>query len=147
MWWLMVWMLDPPAGVRDIDWEDYLDDLSMGFALGVVATVVLICLLYWYSARKLTFDDLQKPYWPMRFLWLSVLPGIALGIWAPILFDSYDALSGKEGAPYAAISTAFISVLLTALVALIVVISDRITPEMFKGRPWAAFTRIFRRKQ
>jgi hypothetical protein len=142
MHWLFFWMQGPfDNDITEEDWGLYLDALSWEFLLFVVIFVALICGVYVYFTRRLTFDHLLKPFWPMRFLWLAVLPGIIVGVRAMMLFDSIEGLSGKGGAIPAAISSGFFAMIVTALAGWLSFLLPRVTPAMFQLRPIAWFVR------
>jgi hypothetical protein len=136
MCWLFFWMQGPfDNDITEDDWCLYLESLSWEFLFFVVVFVAIICGLYTYFTRRLTFEDLLRPFWPTRFLWIALVPGIIIGIRAMMLFDSMENLSGKGGAIAAAISSGFFAVVVTALVAWLSFLLPGVTPPMFKLRP------------
>src|ERR1700733_2357 len=114
MHWLFIWMQNPPdTDIPEEDWLRYLNALSLELLFIVLISAVLICGLYFYFSRRLTFNDLLRSFWPLRLLWLAIIPGIIVGIRALMLFDSFENLSEKTGAVSSAISSGLLAAILT----------------------------------
>jgi len=144
--WILFWMQSPwDENITVEDWGQYLDALSWEFILWVVVFVLLICAIYFFSVRRLVFADLQRPFRPMRWLWLSLVPGIIVGVRAALLFDSFDGLSGKFGAIPSGISTGLMAVFLTLVFAWLSFLVKGVTPEMFEARPYGLINWIRRK--
>ena len=130
---LFFWMQRPfNTEINQDDWTSFLDAFAWEFLLYVAVSAVVMCLIYAVCARRLHFEDLLRPYWPLRLLWLAVASGILVGARSVTLFNSTEALSGKDGWLPAAISSGFFAIAWTITIAW--VLFYLVTPAPFKSR-------------
>ncbi len=141
--WIFFWMPTPwDNEIAQSDWDMYLAELSWEFVLYVLISVALICGLYAFCARRLKKkENLLRPFWPMRLLWVSVLPGVAVGLRAMALFESTQDIADKGGEVATSISSGLFAVAVTVLLAWLSFLFPRVTPAAFALRPRAWFLR------
>jgi len=139
---LLFWMphsFDP--SVQDEDWAQYAEALSGEFILIFVLSVLTICGLYVYFTRRMTFEDISRPFWPMRLLWIALVPAVWIGVRAWLLFDTFDFLSGKTGALQSGITATAMGILIFMFTSWLIFQIPQVTPPMFRDRPRALIYR------
>lgn len=141
------WISRPPDPTMSFDlWRGFRAEV-FGWVVGsVLVGAALIVLLYMWQSRKLTVRSPGDPFTrfvPMRWLWLSVLPGIVSGIVYAVRYAAVfpgAAISSVGGV----VSAALISAIITFVLAQISMWLPGVTPRKFLYHPrwpWRLFAR------
>lgn len=120
-------------------WAQFADRLGAFALLLFLCGTLAIVLLYAVHAHRLRVrrpGDLFLPYAPLRWLWLSLVPGAAAGL---LLSLEYVAQFPGRASPLggALRASAFVS-LATLLLSYTVACLPGVTPARFRYRPFGA---------
>ena len=141
------WVSRPPDPTMSFDlWRGFRTEVFGWLVGSIVFGSVLIVGLYMWQSRKLTVRSPQDPFArfvPMRWLWLSSLPGILIGAIYAVRYTAVfpsAAISSVGGA----VSAALLSALITFAIAQISMWIPGVTPRKFLYHPrwpWRLFAR------
>lgn len=138
----------PPDPAMGIDlWLGFRQEIIGWLLVSVLVTVVAIVAGYYWASRKLTIRvplDPFRPYTPMRWLLLSVLPGVVITIVYVIRYASLFPLA-RVPAVGAAVMAGITTALITYVIAQVAIWMPGVTPLKFLYHPrWP--WRLFRRR-
>ncbi len=141
------WISRPPDPTMSFDlWRGFRAE-AFGWLVGsVVVGAAVIVGLYMWQSRKLTVRSPQDPFArfvPMRWLWLSALPGILLGAIYAVRYAAVFPLAAISSVG-GAVSAALLSAILTFAIAQISMWVPGVTPRKFLYHPrwpWRLFAR------
>jgi heme/copper-type cytochrome/quinol oxidase subunit 2 len=137
------WMQNPPdPAIVSGAWSDYLDLLALVSIVAVAVTAIVTVLAYRLHASRRKVhrpNDLFEPYTPMRWLLLTVIPAIVVGVLAAVKYE--PMLKSTLGEAGAVLQTALLTGSLCVAFAYLFMLMPRITPIRFRYRPWWLFYR------
>lgn len=139
---LLFWM-GPPGPIDYVTWNGFRDMVA-GWVVGLLllTTAAIVGLYMWSVRRKKihTPDDLFKPYTPMRWLWLALVPVVVVFI---VYAVEYRKLFSGARVSYmsGAVAVGLWAGFLTFLLAYLLMLIPQITPDKFRYRPLWLFYR------
>lgn len=138
----------PPDPAMGIDlWLGFRQEIIGWLLISVLVTVAAIVGIYSWTSRKLTVrkeTDPFLPYTPMRWLLLSVVPGVVITV---VYVIRYASLFPQARVPAvgAAVMAGITTALVTYVIAQVAIWMPGITPLKFLYHPrWP--WRLFRRR-
>jgi len=138
----------PPDPAMGIDlWLNFRQEVIGWLLISVLMTVAAIVGIYYRASRKLTVrmpPDPFRPYTPMRWLWLSVVPGFIITVVYVVRYAGLFPLA-RVPAVGAAVIAGITTALVTYVIAQVAIWMPGITPLKFLYHPrWP--WRLFRRR-
>ncbi len=141
------WVSRPPDPTMSFDlWRGFRTEVFGWLVGSVLVGAALIIGLYMWQSRKLTVRSPRDPFArfvPMRWLWLSALPGIVAGVIYAIRYATVFP-SAAIGSMGGALSAGVISALTTFAISQIAMWLPGVTPRKFLYHPrwpWRLFAR------
>jgi hypothetical protein len=141
------WVSRPPDPTMSFDlWRGFRSEVFGWLVFWVLAGAALIIGLYMWQSRKLTVRSPRDPFArfvPMRWLWLSALPGIVTGvIYAALYAKTFP--TAAVGSVGGAVSAAGLATLSAFAIAQVAMWLPGVTPRKFLYHPrwpWRLFAR------
>lgn len=145
--WNFLASLPPDSAMDASRWLGFRQEIIGWLLVSVLVTVTAIVGIYYWASRKLTIrvpPDPFRPYTPMRWLWLSVFPGVLITV---LYLSRFGFLfpGARVPAVGAALMAGITTALVTYVVAQVAIWMPGITPLKFLYHPrWP--WRLFRRR-
>lgn len=141
------WVSRPPDPTMSFDlWRGFRTEVFGVLVASVLIGAAMVIGLYMWQSRKLTVRSPRDPFLrfvPMRWLWLSVLPGIVAGVIYAVRYAAVFPLAAISSVG-GAVSAAVISALATFAIAQASMWLPGVTPRKFLYHPrwpWRLFAR------
>ncbi len=131
----------PDPDIEFLHWQAFRKMMA-NWVLGAVliAIAVILCCYSIHAARRKirTASDLFAAYTPMYWLWLAVLPGVAVFL---AYRHEYPKIFAESPISYlsGAVVVGLLTTFLTFLVSYLLMLIPGVTPAKFRYRPYGLF--------